>query len=205
MGAPFWGNDFGGAVSAAPGFFLLGWLLLGRGLRWRMLWWLVGIFFASGIVVGLVDLARPSDQRTHVGKFFEKAGTNFDSATLVIRRKAAENLAVFGHSLLFGCIIVVALLIAYLTFVAPRSMRPLLDRIPTAGPAALALAVVAVLGFALNDSGITIPGMMAAVFEGVLVFLLVRVVFLRADDQADEVATVSVEASSPTPEAARAR
>jgi hypothetical protein len=32
----------------------------------------------------------------------------------------------------------------------------------------------------------------------------VRVVFLRANDQADEVATVSVEASSPTPEAARA-
>ena len=34
----------------------------------------------------------------------------------------------------------------------------------TAEATALALAVVAVLGFALNDSGITIPGMMAAVF-----------------------------------------
>ena len=36
---------------------------------------------------------------------------------------------------------------------------------------------MAVLGFALNDSGITIPGMMSAVFEAAVVFLLARVVF----------------------------
>jgi len=35
------------------------------------------------------------------------------------------------------------------------------------------------LGFALNDSGITIPGMMAAVFLAALVVLLARVVFIR--------------------------
>ena len=33
------------------------------------------------------------------------------------------------------------------------------------------------LGFALNDSGITIPGMMAAVFLSAVVILLARVVF----------------------------
>jgi hypothetical protein len=179
MGVPFWGNDFGGAISAAPGFALLGWLLLGRELRARTALGLMGVFLGSAVVVGVVDLARPSDQRTHVGKFFEKMGTDFDSATLVIRRKASENLAVLGHSLLLGCIVVVGLLLAYLAFVAPRSLRPLLDRIPTAVPTALSLAVVAVLGFALNDSGITIPGMMAAVFEGALVFLLARVVVDR--------------------------
>jgi hypothetical protein len=179
IGAPFWGNDLGGAISAAPGFALLAWLLLGRELRWRSVFWLVGVFVASGIAVGLLDLLRPPDERTHVGKFFEKAGTNFDSATLVLRRKAAENFAVLGHSLLLGCLVVVALLIVYLTFVPPRSIRSLLDRIPTARAAALSLTVVAVLGFALNDSGIAIPGMMAAVFESALVFLLARVAFVR--------------------------
>jgi hypothetical protein len=134
---------------------------------------------ASGIAVGLLDLLRPPDSRTHVGKFFEKAGTNFDSATLVLRRKASENLAVLGHSLLLGCLVVVALLLLYLVFVPPRSMRPLLDRIPTARAAALSIAVVAVLGFALNDSGIAIPGMMAAVLESALVFLLARAVFVH--------------------------
>src|SRR6185503_14485271 len=71
MGAPFWGNDFGGAISAAPGFALLAWLLLGHELRWRTVWVLVGVLVAAGLLVGVVDLLRPSDQRTHVGKFFE--------------------------------------------------------------------------------------------------------------------------------------
>jgi hypothetical protein len=177
MAVPFWGNDFGAAISAAPGFALLGWLLLGRELRWRTVWMLVGVLVAAGVVVGLVDLLRPSDQRTHVGKFFEKAGTDFSSATLVLRRKASENLSVLTHSLLLGCIIVVALLLLYLWYVPPRSLPPLLERVSTARATALSLLVVAVLGFALNDSGVTIPGMMAAVFESALVILLARVVF----------------------------
>jgi hypothetical protein len=177
MAVPFWGNDFGAAISAAPGFALLGWLLLGRELRWRTVWMLVGVLIAAGVVVGLVDLLRPSDQRTHVGKFFEKAGTDFSSATLVLRRKASENLSVLTHSLLLGCIIVVALLLLYLWYVPPRSLPALLERVSTARATALSLLVVAVLGFALNDSGITIPGMMAAVFESALVILLARVVF----------------------------
>jgi hypothetical protein len=177
MGIPFWGNDFGGAISAAPGFALLGWLLLGRRLRWRTVWALVGVLIASGVIVGLIDLLRPSDQRTHVGKFFEKAGTDFGSATLVLRRKASENLSVLTHSLLLGCLVAAALLLLYLWFVPPRSIQPLLERVSTARATALSLAVVAVLGFALNDSGIAIPGMMAAVFESALVVLLVQVVF----------------------------
>jgi hypothetical protein len=72
---------------------------------------------------------------------------------------------------------VVALLLLYLWFVPPGSLHPLLERVSTARETALALLVVAVLGFALNDSGIAIPGMMAAVFESALVILLARVVF----------------------------
>ena len=52
--------------------------------------------------------------------------------------------------------------------------------VPTARATALSLAVVAVLGFALNDSGITIPSMMAAVFESALVVLLARIVFTES-------------------------
>ena len=180
MGAPFWGNDFGGAVAAAPGFALLAWLLLGHELRWRTVWVLVGVLVAAGLVVGVVDLLRPSDQRTHVGKFFEKAGTDFGGATLVLRRKAAENLSTLGHSLLLFCLVALAVLVAYLWWVRPRSLRTLFARVSTARVTALALGIVAVLGFALNDSGITIPSMMAAVAEATVVILLARVVFAPA-------------------------
>jgi hypothetical protein len=179
MGAPFWGNDFGSAISAAPGFGLLAWLLLGHDLRWRTVWVLVGVLLAAGLALGAVDVLRPADQRTHVGKFFEKAGTDFESATLVLRRKAAENLSVLGHSVLLGCLVALAVLAVYLWWVRPQSLRTFVARVDTAAMTALGLGVVAFLGFALNDSGITIPGMMAAVTEAALVILLVRVVLVR--------------------------
>jgi heme A synthase len=118
---------------------------------------------------------RPADQRTHVGKFFEKAGTDFGSATLILRRKAAENLSTLGHSLLLFCLIALVVLAVYLWWVKPRSLRTLFARVSTARVTAIALGVVAVLGFALNDSGVTIPSMMAAVAEAVVVILLARV------------------------------
>jgi len=177
MGAPFWGNDFGGAISAAPGFAILAWLLLGHELRWRTVWIFFGVFVAAGLLVGAVDLLRPSDQRTHVGKFFEQAGTDFGSATLVLRRKAAENLSVLGHSVLLFCVVALAVLVVYLLWVRPRSLRTLFARVETARATVIALAVVTVLGFALNDSGITIPGMIAAVTEAALVILLARVLY----------------------------
>ena len=116
-----------------------------------------------------------------MGKFFQKVGTDFDGATLVIRRKAAANLSVLGHSVLLGAIIVAALLVAYLWFVQAaiaaagraRRSRPPRRRV-------VAFLVVAVLGFALNDSGIAIPGMMSAVFESTLVVLMGAVVPERA-------------------------
>jgi hypothetical protein len=177
MGAPFWGNDFGGAIAAAPGFALLAWLLLGHELRWRTVWVLAGVLVAAGLLVGVVDVLRPSDQRTHVGKFFEKAGTDFGAATLVLRRKAAENLSTLGHSLLLVALVALVVLAAYLWWVRPRSLRTLFARVSTARATAISFGIVALLGFALNDSGVTIPSMMAAVAEAVVVILLARVVF----------------------------
>jgi hypothetical protein len=172
IAAPIWGNDFGGAVSAAPGFALLGWLLLGHRLRWRTVGGLAGVLVGAAIVVGLVDLLRPPASRTHVGKFFEKVGTDIDAATLVVRRKLHGNLAVLTHSLLAVCLGVAAALLLYLWFVRPHSLRALAARVDTARATAYAFGVLALLGFALNDSGIAIPGMMAAVFVAALAFVV---------------------------------
>ncbi len=175
MGAPFWGNDFGGAVSAAPGFALLAWLLLGHELRWRTVWMLVGVLVAAGLVVGVVDVLRPADQRTHVGKFFEKAGTDFGARDarapaqgvgepLDARALAPALLPASRWSCWWstsgGCGRVRC------ARWSPACRR----RVPPRSRSRL----VAVLGFALNDSGITIPSMMAAVTEATVVVLLAR-------------------------------
>jgi hypothetical protein len=172
MGVPVWGNDFGAVVSALPGFALLVWMLLGHQIRVRTVAAVTALVAAAVVVVGLLDLLRPPDERTHVGRFLQKVGTDFGGATLVIRRKASENLSVFGRSLLLGTLIVVAVMVVYLWFVPPRSLRPVARAIPTARATVIALLVVAVLGFALNDSGIAIPGMMFVVVESTLVVLM---------------------------------
>ena len=59
----------------------------------------------------------------------------------------------------------------------PRSVRTLVARVSTARITAISFGIVALLGFALNDSGVTIPSMMAAVAEAVVVILVARVVF----------------------------
>jgi hypothetical protein len=172
MGVPIWGNDFGAVVSALPGFALLAWMLLGHQIRARTVAVVTGIVVAGVVFVGLLDLLRPSDQRTHVGRFLQKVGTDFGGATLVIRRKASENLSVFGRSVLLGGLIIIAVMVLYLWFVPPRSLRPVVRAIPTARATVIALLVLAVLGFALNDSGIAIPGMMFVVVESTLVVLM---------------------------------
>ena len=203
MGAPFWGNDFGGELAAAPGFAARVVAARSPALRWRTVWVLVGVLVAAGLVVGAVDLLRPPDQRSHVGKFFEKAGTDFGGATLVLRRKASENLSTLGHSLLLFALVALAVLVVYLWWVKPRSLRALSTQVSTARITAISLGIVAVLGFALNDSGITIPGMMAAVAEATVVILLARVVFAGPSAPGDAPAVPPEPQSAPEPEAER--
>ena len=69
---------------------------------------------------------------------------------------------------------VVAALLAYLWFVRPRPLRAVVERIPTARATAVGFVSVGVLGFLLNDSGITIPGMMCAVLVSAIAFLVVN-------------------------------
>jgi hypothetical protein len=65
----------------------------------------------------------------------------------------------------------VAVLVWYLWRVRAGRIRPLFRSVPVIRQTMLALAVVAVLGYALNDSGIAIPAVMALVFECALVFV----------------------------------
>jgi hypothetical protein len=184
MGAPWWGNDFGSVLSAVPAFALMSWLLLGRRLTARSVVAILAVAVGAVVAVGLVDLLRPAEERTHVGKFFVKLFEDADAATLVIRRKAAENLSVLGHSVLLVALLVVAALVAYLWFAGSRPLRVVAAQIPTAGATALGFVVVATLGFLLNDSGVTIPGMMAAVLEATVVALVATLV-MRAEASSD--------------------
>ena len=172
MAAPPFGGDFGAAIAGAPGFGLFVWLLLGKTIRVRTVAILGVVLVAAGLVVGFADYLRPRDQQTHVGRFFDELfnGASGDSF-LTIRRKLDANLASFAGTKLLWIMPVVALLVWYLWRVRGGRVRPLYRSVPVIRQTVLALAVVAFLGYALNDSGVAIPAVMALVFECALVFV----------------------------------
>ncbi len=172
MAAPQAGGDFGAAIAGAPGFGLFVWLLLGRTIRRRTVLILGGVLVLAGLLVGFADFLRPRDQQTHIGRFFDELvnGAPGDSF-LTIRRKLDANLASFGGTKLLWVLPLVALLVWYLWRVGGGRIRPLYRSVPVIRQTMLALVVVAVLGYALNDSGVAIPAVMALVFECALVFV----------------------------------
>jgi hypothetical protein len=172
MAAPPFGGDFGSAIAGAPAFGLFVWLALGRTIRLRTVAILVGVLVVAGFGVGIADLLRPRDQQTHIGRFFDELlnGAPGDSF-LTIRRKIDANLASFGGTKLLWILPIVAVLVWYLWRVRGGRIRPLFQSVPVIRQTALALAVAGFLGYALNDSGIAIPAVMALVFECALVFV----------------------------------
>lgn len=170
--SPLWGQDFGSALALAPSFAFLGMLLFGRRVRVRQIV-LLGLGVAvSGVAFGMLDLLRPSDQRTHVGRFFEKIGNEgWNGFWTVIHRKLSENLGVLTKSPWMTLVPLALGFVAYLAIRAPRRLEILRRQFPGFGAAIVALPVLAGLGFALNDSGIAIPGMMLLVVNTSLVYL----------------------------------
>ena len=101
--------------------------------------------------------------------------------TDTISHKLSQNLATITS--VWGLMLPPALaFVAFLSFVSGR-LGALIRRIPELRAALIGFAVLAVLGYLLNDSGINIPAMMLAVLTSTLVALLVR-----SDPGADDVA-----------------
>lgn len=174
VGAPFFGQDFGGAISAAPAYLLLALLLYGRRITVRAVALLGGVLVAAGLAVGFVDLARPADSQTHVGRFFEKVRDDgLSGFTTVVGRKLTLMLQTFRNT---SWLLLVAGVLGTLGYLAWRTdrLRALADAVPTLRAALISFAVLAVLGTVLNDSGIQVMGMMLAVLVPTLVVLACR-------------------------------
>jgi hypothetical protein len=169
---PYFGQDFGGTIAAAPAFFVMAWLLLGRRIRLRTCLVFGAALVASGLVVGFIDLLRPHDQRTHVGRFFEQVNRQgLSGLTTVLQRKGTENAATLAQGLSIAVIVVIVVVAAVLWLRAPRPLQHVVAVIPMLRAAAISVAVLAVLGYALNDSGIAIPALMGVVVAATLAFL----------------------------------
>ena len=175
MAAPPFGDDFGAALAAFPAFALLAWLLLGNRVQLRTLAFLAAGVIAAALVVGFADLLRPPDQRTHIGRFFSQVGRDgFESLSKVLRRKIDANLASFSTARMMWVLPIVGAFVVFAWLSNRTAARRLVNDTPVFRSALVAFFVLMLLGYALNDSGISIPALMAVQFECVAVYVLLQ-------------------------------
>ena len=159
-GAPQLGSDVGGVLALVPALVVTFFLLTGRKPSWKVV-----AVSAVGALVALavflaVDLARPSDAQTHLGRFFDDirargAGVFFDT----IERKARTNLRIFTSTIWTYLVPPALFLIIYLVLRPRGRWQRLAVAYPRLRAGLIGGLVLAVLGFAVNDSGIVVPAM----------------------------------------------
>lgn len=173
VGSPIWGADVGGVLALVPAAATMLWLLSEQRLRASrlVLWSFVAIL--AVVAFGLVDLTRPEDSQTHLGRLLSSMGTDGLGPLLdVVTRKLDSSLRTVTNSTWTYLIPVV---VGFVTIVRWRFPSAVRDAAIAFGPAratAAGVAVLAVLGFAWNDSGTAVTAVVLGVANGAFVFLL---------------------------------
>ena len=186
-GAPWWGSDVGGVLSMVPAYLVTAVLLLGWRVRLRTASIAVTAAVGAFLAAGFVDLARPADSRTHLGRLFEKvADEGLSSFTTVIERKLSANFRNITTTVWMLVVPIAALLVLLLVLWSADRLRALRDRYPELQAGAIGAVVLLVIGFAVNDSGIKVPGVMLTVFDAALVVLVIGTTDLRRTTLASE-------------------
>ncbi len=157
---PGLGADFGGP----PGLLLGGLVVIATAAGVRLTWARVLLaVVGAGLLAALVavlDWLRPAGSRTHLGDFVESVVTG--EAGAVVGRKLAQNVANLGSPPL----VAIALATVLLVVLAWRvGWRP----VPDGAVVLRGAAVMAVVAFLVNDSGLVIPAYVALVLAPLLV------------------------------------
>ena len=148
-GAPWFGADVGGVLTAVPayGTLLTGWRRGRPPLR------LLGALVAGAVVLLAVflafDLARTPENRTHLGRVVSEGDLGQEVVS-----KAGRALATVTAPMTLLAVVGVA---------AVAMARPRLRDHPALEAVAWALAVAAVIGSVVNDSGLVVAAAVAAV------------------------------------------
>jgi len=171
-GYPAFGSDVGGVLATVPAFAVVIILLAG---------WRVSVpkllAVGAGTVVAIsalaaLDLSRPADQRTHLGRFAQQLVNG--EAGVTIHRKVQANLSILTSSVWTW---LVPVCLAFVTFLLLRRtgyLHRLQRRVPGVRACLLGSLIVGILGFALNDSGVAIPAMMFGIVLPWVTWLLLR-------------------------------
>jgi hypothetical protein len=172
LGTPIWGSDVGGIIAFTPTVLVFASMLLGRRPRLRNLI-LAGVVTVGAVVAfGFADLARPPEERAHLGRLFERIGDEGLQPLLsIVERKLLANLHVSTTSFWVAAIPIAVGAWLFLRSWSTRPLAAVHARIPTLHPALVAAAIAAVLGSIVNDSGAIVGGVASLAITTSLVYL----------------------------------
>jgi hypothetical protein len=173
-GAPFWGADVGGVLSMVPAYAVAAILLFGWRLRVRSAVLVAAGTVAAVALAAIADVQRAPGDRTHLGRLVEQVGgEGSDAFVTVVQRKLTMNVESLSSSVWRILVPIALAFLAYVAFAGARPLLGLLRRVPELRAVMVGFAVLLVLGYALNDTGILVPAVMLGVLVPVLVTLLV--------------------------------
>jgi len=175
IGLPLWGADVGGILAFTPTILLFGALIWGRRVSLRSVVVAGVVTVVAVTAIGFLDLARPAEERGHLGRLFERIGDEgLQPLTSIVERKLVANLQVTTSSFWVAA---VPIAVAFLVFLVRYPTRPLTElrwRVPTLRAGLLAACVAAVLGSLVNDSGAIVGGVTVMVVAASLVCLVLE-------------------------------
>ncbi|GAA4612185.1 hypothetical protein GCM10023195_52050 [Actinoallomurus liliacearum] len=160
-----WGSDFGGLIAFVPGLATTALLVSGRRVGFLRLQLLRAAGMALVLGMAYLDHLRPPARQTHMGRFF---GQLVDGDALPwLERKFTAMVRTFGNPTLLP-IVVAAFLFLLLVLHRPGragtgGLRLAYDRAPMLRAGLSGAFVTAVVGGAVNDSGIAVPALALAV------------------------------------------
>jgi hypothetical protein len=160
-----WGSDFGGLVAFVPGLATTAMLVAGRRVSFLRLQLLRATGMALVLGVAWIDYLRPPSRRTHMGRFFGQLVAG-DSLPW-LERKFAAMTHTFGNLTLLP-VVVAGFLFVLLVLHRPGragadGLRRAYERAPMLRAGLSGAFVTAVVGGAVNDSGIAVPALALAV------------------------------------------
>ncbi|HEV2754880.1 MAG TPA: hypothetical protein VG318_03765 [Actinomycetota bacterium] len=159
-GAPGLGSDVGGVLALVPGLAVTWILLSGRKVNARtaLVAGLAGVLALGAFLA--VDLTRPEESRTHLARLVENVADEGPAVFAdTIERKVRTNLRIFGSTIWTYLVPPALLLLAVLLRKPPGRWQQLASRFPVIRSGLVGGLVLALLGFAVNDSGIVVPAM----------------------------------------------
>ena len=173
-GMPLWGGDVGGVLAMVPAFLAVYTMLSGREVRWwhPALWGVAAV--GAVLAFALVDLVRPEELRTHLGRYLDEVRTDgWSSLLTTVGRRLEAGLG--GARVAIWTLLVVAALLV-VEFVMIRRLRDAEKRraeSPAVRALSVGVAILAVVSLVTNDSGLAAPLTMMAIVVPAAVVLFV--------------------------------